>query len=208
MSEEQLPVVKVAGREAAKLADTASVLQDLGFVVEVCSRLVTLMESGDDCDSLLIEALWSAALVAYVRAFATGVRHGLSEDDVSGLPGEPVAVHRWYKDLRDKHVVHSVNPYEEVSVGAILSVDEPKVVEGVAVLSRQLMVGDTQTVSQLRWLASTLRKSIAKRGKEQQDVVLEWLKSLPIESLENNEPLRSYVPGPAQVRDARSRGDA
>ena len=62
----------------------------------------------------------AAALISYVRRFAHGKRYRLSEDVRSKLQGDPIGVHTFYKSLRDKHVAHSVNPFEEVAVGIVL----------------------------------------------------------------------------------------
>jgi hypothetical protein len=60
--------------------------------------------------------------VKYVRCFTTGKRFGLDLsvfDDSDGARD----THQYFKDMRDKHVVHSVNPFEDASVGVVLRGD-------------------------------------------------------------------------------------
>src|SRR5256886_16775078 len=83
---------------ARTLADQASIIGDLQFVMECCKRLLTeLARPEEDRDAVVPQALWSAALVAYARCFGKGKRFGLTAEDVRTLPlrGEVVKDHRW-----------------------------------------------------------------------------------------------------------------
>jgi hypothetical protein len=102
-----LPVVEIDYDDAKQLADLASIYQDLTFCINTCNRLVELLEQNDG-DHILVQSLWTSALVSYVRCFASGKRSGLSEQLFSHLEGEPVAAHQYYKNMRDKNVTHSV----------------------------------------------------------------------------------------------------
>ena len=112
---EETYVVQADYEEALKLADVYSILQELKSVMETCTRLRQLLKA-EQKDWLLIESLWTAALIRYSRCFASGKRHGLSEDIYKDLPGDAVGVHRLYENLRNKHIAHSVNPFEQVKV--------------------------------------------------------------------------------------------
>jgi hypothetical protein len=60
------------------LADQASIIQDLQFVMDCCKRLLTELERPEDHrDGVVPQALWSSALVAYARCFGKGRRLGL-----------------------------------------------------------------------------------------------------------------------------------
>jgi hypothetical protein len=107
--EGEMPTVGLDSDSAKILADLASILRDLEFVVGCCDRLLPMLEEKDR-DAVTIEALWTAALVAYARCFASGKRFGLDENSFVGLEGEVVAFHRWLLNLRNKHIAHSVNP--------------------------------------------------------------------------------------------------
>src|ERR1700724_1884353 len=87
------------------LADQASIIQDLQFVMECCKRLLTeLAKPEGDRDAVVPQALWSAALVAYARCFGKDKRFGLATEDVRTLPlqGEVMKYHKWVLGERDR----------------------------------------------------------------------------------------------------------
>ena len=121
------------------LADQASIIQDLQFVMECCKRLLTeLAKPEEDRDAVVPQALWSAALVAYARCFGKGKRFGLATEDVRTLPlqGEVMKYHKWVIEERNKLAVHPANPFEAAKVGAALSLpgQAERRVEGIAIL--------------------------------------------------------------------------
>ena len=109
----KLPTVRVDFAEAGHLADLLSIHQDHSFTIGASTRLLEAINEMPG-DSVLIQSLWTAALISYIRCFASGKRYGLSEEILSRLEGAPIDVHRFYKHLRDKHIAHSVNPFEEI----------------------------------------------------------------------------------------------
>src|SRR4051812_36912397 len=112
---QQNHIVKLRSPSAARLADLVSIHADLLFISGCCERLMAQLALPEESrDFVLIQALWSAALVSYRRCFSDGKRGGLTNADVRalGLAGEPIEVHQFLHQLRNKHVAHSVNPFE------------------------------------------------------------------------------------------------
>jgi hypothetical protein len=64
--------------------------------------------------------LWNAAVVAYGRAFNGGVRHG-ARVFIDKLDEDETKSHEYFLDLRNKHVAHAVNGYEDTIVIAYLT---------------------------------------------------------------------------------------
>lgn len=192
------PIAKLTFREARELAHLASVFQDLGFVVQASKRLASLLEAGST-DPILERSLFTAALVAYVRCFSSGKRTGLSTEIYGELLGEPLLCHQQYKDTRDKHIAHSVNPFEEMLVGAVLSPLEGEVrqVEGVACLTATLITWDIAGVEQLGRLAQFAQSYVGTRCKELEASVLEIAKGHDIEALYSSTGLRFTAQGGA-----------
>lgn len=191
------PIAKVEYEEVKKLADLGAIVQDLGFTMKTCSRLKKLLEEKSQ-DSLLIESMWTAALIRYTRCFASGKRFGLSKSIFNGLKGEPHKVHKMYIDLRNKHIAHSVNPFEQMEVGLIMSPlnsNERKIV-GVATLSMRHICPDIEGVHQLGLLAKVLIERVCELAKQQEKKVLEKGRSIPIDELYNRPRLRMVAPGP------------
>ncbi len=200
----QLFIADVDFPEAKRLADLASILRDLQVTVETCKRVVDLLES-EKPDSIVIEGLWSAALVRYMRCFVFGKRYGLTEEVFEGLKGDPIGAHRWYKNMRDKHIAHSVNPYEQVRVGIVLSPEESKEqrVLGVSTLAGSYIHPDKKGVEQLGMLATMLIKTVGRLGKECENQVLDIAKNLPIDQLYNRATSKFVAPGPEKAGKAR-----
>jgi len=177
------------------LADQASIIQDLQFVMECCKRLLTeLARPEEERDAVVPQALWSAALVAYARCFGKGRRFGLAADDVRTLPlqGEVMKYHKWVIGERDKLTAHPADPLTAAKVGAALSPpgQTTRRVEGIAILSASHVLVDDTGVRQLGGLASELAKQTAVKAQGQQDLVLADAQHLNIDSLYKLPPLR------------------
>lgn len=200
----ELYMAEVDYKEAKELADLISIYHDLSYAEEALKCLLQLL-SDHSKNNIVMQSLWTAALVAYVRCFSRGKRFGLSENIFKGLAGDPIGCHKYYKNLRDKHIAHSVNPFEQVVVGIVLSEpDNPKrEVEGVATLSLKLAHSDIDGVVTLLRLASTAQEEVAKQTKKYELKVLEVGKALPIEDLYSKASIRTVVPGPEDAGKAR-----
>jgi len=177
------------------LADQASTIQDLQFVMDCCKRLLEeLARPEEDRDAVLPQALWSSALVAYARCFGKGGRLGLATADVRNLPlqGAVMKFHKWVIEESKKLVVHPSNPFEGAKVGAALTPpgQSGRRVEGIAVFSASRVLIDAIGVRQLGGLASELAKQTAEKAQVQQDAVLADAQKLDIEGLYKLPPLR------------------
>jgi hypothetical protein len=205
---ERMPTVQLLGLPSAQeLADLASIFQDLAFVIECCDRLLDLLESSDR-DPVMAQALWSSALVAYVRCFGSGKRFGLDADIVEqvGLEGEVRTWHQYLRNMRDKHIAHSVNPFETVIIAAVLTPEDKgdRKVEGVALLSLKHMAAAEQGVYQLRQLAKALRRKVGESCEAQREKVWADAKALDIRKLDTYPPARVYAPSSEQAGEPRS----
>ena len=189
------------------LADQASTIQDLQFVMDCCKRLLTeLAKPGEERDPVVPQALWSSALVAYARCFGMGGRSGLATEDVRNLPlqGAVMKFHKWVIEERNKLTVHPANPFEGAKVGVALSPPgrAEQRVEGVAIFSANRVLIDAIGVRQLGGLASELAKQTAEKATEQQDLVLADAQQLNIDRLYRLPPLRMGPPADASGSDA------
>jgi hypothetical protein len=181
------------------LADQASIIQDLQFVMDCCMRLLTELDKPEeDRDGVVPQALWSSALVAYARCFGQGGRPGLTTEDVSSLPlqGAVRKFHTWVIEERDKLIAQPADPFEAAKIGAALSPPGQKErrVEGIAIFSASRVLIDAVGVRQLGGLASELAKQTAEKAQEQQDSVLADAQQLDMGSLEGLPPLSTQRP--------------
>jgi hypothetical protein len=187
---------------AQVLADQASIVSDLQFVVECCKGLLgELDKPEEERDPVVPQALWSAALASYSRCFSKGKRFGLGPDDITSLPleGEVMTFHKWAIEQRTRLTTHPADPFDAAKVGAALAPPGrgKRRVEGIAILTTSRVLVDDTGVRQLGALASALAKQTAERAQEQQDTVLEEAQQLDLDRLYRQPPLSSARPLPA-----------
>jgi hypothetical protein len=195
-----MPVVEIDVPSAEILAGQWSLLSDLKFVSDCCERLLQL-HADEARDGVVVQALWTSALVAYARCFASGKRPGIREADLATLEGEPVAFHRFLIDMRNKHIAHSVNSFEDVRIGAILSPEGSPTpgIEGIATMCLRHIAGDAEAARQLGFVASFLRRKTGEEAKAQTTKVHAEAKALDIAELYSRPRLRATAPGSAEA---------
>ena len=163
--------------ESGELAQLASVFEDLQYVLRCCEHLVTALGGPDsgparvDSDPALIEALWSGALIGYVRCFS-GRTKTLTTDDLGTLEleGDVSGFHSMVTKLRDHYASRHVNPRESYAIGVAQSNDGTP--QGVAVVSTPRPLVDETTVRLLGRVAYALSGLVDARMKKAQNDVL------------------------------------
>ena len=172
----QTPMLTVALDlpSAQVLADQASIVSDLQFVVECCKGLLGELDKPEqERDSVVPQALWSAALASYSRCFSKSKRFGLGADDINSLPleGEVMTFHKWAIGQRTMLTTHPTDPFDAAKVGAALARpgQGKRRVEGIAILTTSRVLVDDTGVRQLGALASALAKQTAERAQKQQE---------------------------------------
>jgi hypothetical protein len=207
-----MPTVAIDVPSAQVLADQASIISELQFVMDCCKRLLTELDKPEEeRDQLMPLALWSSAVLAYGRCFSKGKRFALSNDDVKNLPlhGAVMKFHQWVLEERDKLAARAANPAEGAKVGAALSPPEQKDrrVEGIVIFASSHEVVNDVGVRQLGGLASELAKLTADKAQEQQDVVLKDAQQLNLDSLYQLTPIGTWPPEDNAEDNAADDGD-
>lgn len=104
--------------EAERLADLAGISADLEHARAMAQALLKDMES-EAPNHLLHEPYSIAIVVKYCRAFTDGARAWLGKEDLdAAMTDLQKSRHRHFDLLRDKHIAHSVNAFEENVVHA------------------------------------------------------------------------------------------
>ncbi|MEW6331085.1 MAG: hypothetical protein AB1560_06480 [Pseudomonadota bacterium] len=101
--------------EASRLASLGGIEQDLRGVITYRDLLVERSEI-TKLNFVEWEALSSAAVIRYARCFSSGVRGYLPHDLLDAADQELQQAHRFFMELRNRHIAHSVNPFEENDV--------------------------------------------------------------------------------------------
>jgi len=164
-------VRRLDGAPAAELAGLAAAFEDLQYVLRCCEHLVSVLGSPDP-DPVLVEALWTGALVGYVRCFS-GRAAVLTDADLAELEldGDVADFHAMVKKLRDHYASRHVNPREAFSIGAAQANDGRPT--GVAVVSTPRPLVDDITVRLLGRVAYALSGLLDARMQAAQTQVLE-----------------------------------
>lgn len=207
--------------EALELADLYAVFDELEVVLRCCERLMVEIErrpqppeeatdgtappaygqgSGDANDDVVVEGLWTLALLSYRRAFAPGALPGtgrLTVDDLHTVQPDAAATewHDLLLRLRAHHAHERLDPREEFAVGA--AQEEGGRVVGIAVTSRRQPPVDDVTVRQTGALAYALRQLVGRRINESEAALLESVSSLPRNELDALAPLDIAPPSAA-----------
>ena len=202
--EAETPIAKIDFDEAMKLSDLRSILQDLDSVMQICSRLKKLLQENSQ-DNLLVESFWATALIKYARCFKSGKRVGLDESIFNELNGDAHEVHEFYLDMRNKHIAHSVNPFEQMQVGVALSPQESceKKVVGITTLSVRHIVADFEGVHRLGLLSKIIHGKALELANEYQEKTLVKVAEIQIDDLYGYPRLRITAPGPSESNNPR-----
>jgi hypothetical protein len=175
---------------ALALADLAAIFDDLQFVLGCCERLLTELAQGEQRDEVVIESVWDAALLAYVRCFQPGERGlGLSVPDLTetDLQGDVEQWHTMLTKLRDRLVNSVANPREEFTVGATRAAGGG--IEGIVITSSTRPQLDEVTVRQTGRLAFELGKVVNERMKAHQQKVFTLAARLSIKDFDELDPI-------------------
>lgn len=171
-------VRRLSTADSTQLAHLAEIFGDLQFVLRCCELLIGQLAGPPEAsDDVAVEALWTAALVGYVRCFS-GQRKGLRESDVpeTGLSGQVEEFHKQLWRLRDHYASRHVNPRERITVAAAQGADGRA--SGVAITSAPRPRVDELTVRQTGQLALALSGLVEKRMEELQQRVFDSAKAL------------------------------
>ncbi|TWF75703.1 hypothetical protein FHX44_111587 [Pseudonocardia hierapolitana] len=155
---------------AGELAGLAAVFEDLQYALRCCEQLVSQLGRRGP-DAVLVEALWTGALLAYVRCFSprSAVLKTADLDELEN-GAEFRRMHDVLLQLRDHLASRHVNPREAFTIGAAQANDGTPT--GIAVVSSPRPLVDESTVRMLGRLAYLLAGRVDARMQERQREVL------------------------------------
>lgn len=164
---------------AAILAALNATFEDLQTVLRCCERLVAaLAEETTEPDDILVEGVWTTALLSYGRCFSGDGGAALTEDDLESTKSHEEALkwHRILRQLRDQYADPAANPRERFSVGVAQGADGAA--DGVAITSARQPLVDDLTVRQTGAIAFALSGLVNDRIAAQQAKVYDEVKGL------------------------------
>lgn len=152
-------------REAAGLL---AVSADLKLVIDCCDLLLGFPrdETGavigqlEAQGTVLVEALWTTAIIAYARCFIEGKRLRLSDAQLHERP-DLKATHQNTLAVRHRQIAHSVNELEISAAAVLLSGDpEPEHVDGSTMIYARMVAPPVAAVSGVRDCAQYLQEVV------------------------------------------------
>jgi hypothetical protein len=181
---------------AAALVGVVEVFEDLQTVLGCCERLVTELAVEGEPDPVVVEAVWTTALLSYARCFATGNAVALTESDLTSTQSSPEVLewHRLLLKLRNHYADPSVNPRERFSVG--VAQDANGLASGIAITSARQPLVDDLTVRQTGAVAYALSGLVNERIELRQREVFDDLASCSKADLDRLDPLDVATPQP------------
>jgi hypothetical protein len=194
--------------EAQRLADLSGIRYDLQSVQEYCELFLAREFPGSSIEeSRLMTALCVSAIVSYGRTLATGVRSGISKEQIERLPHELQERHTFFKDVRDKFIAHSVNAFEDNSVKVYLVPEERggREISSVSVQHGRVMMLSPADMESLNDLAVALVGIVDADADAEKKEVLAYARSLPIDPFYEAEAGPPFNPGNSDVSAARKR---
>ena len=186
---------RVDDAAAAALVGVVEVFEDLQTVLRCCERLVTELAADGEPDPVVVEAVWTTALLSYARCFAaTGDGVALTESDLTSTQSSPEVVewHRLLLQLRNHYADPAVNPRERFSVG--VAQDANGRASGIAITSARQPLVDDLTVRQTGAIAYALSGLVDKRIELRQKEVFDDLASWSKADLDRLDPLDVAAP--------------
>ncbi len=195
--------VEVKCREVKRLADLWGVRRDLELARKQCELALTLCGQGQD--ALLIDGMTTSALVRYMRCFSGGQRAGLAKEDLHGLSEEFRGMHEHFRSLRDRHVAHSVNHYEQCYITASLQDegDQREHFDGLYGASGRV-IQNANNATGLLALIEAVEWVAIKLWQEEHDRALDIVNAFPRAVVEAFKPREPMTVNPSRVQIPRS----
>lgn len=191
--------------EAQRLADLTGVATDLDMTMEICQTYLEFEEQKVRSDLWKKLSLSMTAVVMYVRTSTSGVRAGVTADQLQALPDHLREFHSYIKNLRDKWVAHSVNALEETNV-VVCPTPKEKGVREITQVTTQHRFTCTlsfKEASLLIELSQALKTIIDAEIEAEKARLLEFARSLPVDTF-YDEPdrykLKRVASGPGAPR--------
>jgi hypothetical protein len=198
--------VDVDLEDARLLADLNGAKLDLESVLSLSTYLQRRL-SADDFSLETVDAFSTAILVRYSRPFMKGVRERLGENILQDLIEPQRKLHEKFIAWRNKHIAHSVNPFEDNRVVAYFN-EEAVLTEGIQSISVQqngLLGLGSQDLAEIQEVTKALLALVNFRMESEKSRILKIVRKMPVEDVLAKGIKPPQVPDMELVNKARSR---
>lgn len=113
-----IKVIRVEGKFAKKMADLSLHRSDLNFARDCLTEINNVTNSSN----VLRQSLWRSAIIFYMKCFGNNKsRSNLNAKRIYSGDKFALNIFKYFKSLRNKHLVHDENAYSQALPGAILN---------------------------------------------------------------------------------------
>ncbi|MFH2145789.1 MAG: hypothetical protein ABII75_07180 [Candidatus Omnitrophota bacterium] len=175
--------------EAHALADLEGIRQDLEWIKSAKDFFDELKDS----DATLREALFYSVIIKYGRVFKGGIRKKLPQEFIESLNADEIKRHKFFLDVRDKFIAHSVNDFElNHPLAYINNLDsENPEFNQVHVAHERILSLGKKFIHELVDLADILLKKLNELFVIEKENVEKIARKIPIEDLKRIKPKKS-----------------
>ncbi len=162
-------VVKLNCIDAKRLSDLALHKDDLVFALECLDELNNISESM----KISKQALWKSAIVYFTKCFGNSAsRFQINPEQIFKEDKLGLEVYKYFKSLRNKHIVHDENSYSQSISGAILNNgDKDFMIEKIVCLSVQSETLSQDNYNNLHLLITKTKAWVYKEFDSQCDII-------------------------------------
>lgn len=191
-----VPLFTLDDPRTQKLAHLTLHEHDLQFALQSLESLGLVPVTNDH----LREALWRSAIVHFFKCFGDSGenRRSLQCNQIyKREPKEALEAFTHFKNLRNKHYVHDDNAYQQCVVAVYIGDGIIyQRVAGVQTFVTTVGVMSAENITCLRSLIQCALQWISAERKAQEQALLEYLRTLPIEQLTRRPGIPMKMPGP------------
>jgi hypothetical protein len=196
---------RISIREGKRFADLMSIWADLDMAVTVLDRLIAIRESPDrDADPVLEHAYWTTAVIHYTRCFTEGHRfRGVTPQLINDRLPEYGRMHRWIWNMRNKHVAHDENPYQQYIPSVVVHRAPDRTFASPNVWAQGIIAIDADRARAFRALVVGVGEIVKERLEAARNKFVQAIAAMPLSDVEALPPIEYVTPS---IEDAgRSR---
>jgi hypothetical protein len=187
--------------QAVVLADLYEIRDDLFTTGHLCEKM---RDARSLDESLVMDALFSAAVVKYARCFSDGVRRRLTERDIAILGSRELTEHRYFLALRHRLIAHAVSGLQETYVTVMARDKDGQIppIEGLGWAGRKIAF-TKEMANRLQALIRKVVASVAAMIASEETILLAHIQSLPLEEVHSWDFNRDQLPPTVETRRKR-----
>lgn len=203
-SPDGVKVVRIDGPRSQRLSDLALHRDDLEFAAACLDELNTAPEAA----RIIREALWRSAIIHFIKCFGDSRgRFQLDADRIyKAEPPEALAAFAYFRDLRNKHMIHDENSYAQGHSGAVLNRgDKEYKVEQIVCLTLVASTLEEANLINLKLLIGKAQAWATSQFDSIRDLLAKELEQVPYEALFAMKTLTFRVPDRTEINKTRGK---